>query len=141
MVFIKNSKQTHMNTTHQIITKYIDDAVERAADKAAEKAAEKAVSKFDTRLEEISDKAVSKMDSKIDVAVDTAVKKYSAETKQHMTDLKTFFTLEVDRAIEVLQGRPTEERVREIVQEEIRPLSQKVEIIEKEVKEINLKLA
>ncbi len=90
-----------MQTTHQIISSYIDEAVEKAASKID--------AKINTRIERITDEAADK-----------AVKKYAKETEQHMTDLKTFFSIELGKVAELVSSRPTEERVREIVREEIK---------------------
>jgi len=80
------------------------------------------------------------VDRVVDKAVDKAVAKYSKETEQHMTDLKTFFTIKMDKALEIMRGRPTEERVREIAQEEIKPVKQEMSMVKKEIGYINKKL-
>ena len=115
-----------METTHQAITKYIDDAVEKATDKAAEKAAEKA-----------ANKAAKKVESRFRVIF----KEYQSEMKQHMTDLKTFFSVELAKVAEIADFRPMEGRVREIVHEETKDMRSDIAVIKREVAEINQKLA
>ncbi len=111
-----------MKTTHQIITKYIDEAVNKAVSKSVDKASEEAATK-----------AVGKMK--------VFMQQLNTENKQHMTDLKTFFSLELGKVAEITQARPTEERVREIVQEEMAPLTLDINIIKKEVSTINAKVS
>lgn len=65
---------------------------------------------------------------------------FSKQSNQHMTDLKTFFSVELGKVLEAVNDRPTRADVREIVQEEIKPLKVEVHLIKKEVSEINKKL-
>lgn len=77
---------------------------------------------------------------KVETVINRAVEKYAKETKQHMTDLKTFFSVELGKVTEALNDRPTKEEVREIVKEEMKPLETRVNLIQKEVGVINKKL-
>ncbi len=83
-----------MESTHQVITKYIDEAIEKSVGKSATMAADEAVNKYYAKAQ--------------------------VENKQHMTDLKTFFSIELSKVVEIAGARPTEERVREIILEESR---------------------
>ena len=83
----------------------------------------------------------------IDVAVERERKifrkdfaKFTKESKQHMTDLKTFFSIELGKVLEATIAKPTVERVREIALEELKPTKIEISLITKEIGLINQKI-
>jgi flagellar motor component MotA len=111
-----------MNATHQIITNYIDEAVAKAVGQAATKAAREAADEVKKSFKEM-------------------FKKYKDEDHKeylrHMADLKGYFSESLKGMVEIEKAKPDEERVREIIQEENKPLKTEIDIIKKHVALIN----
>lgn len=135
-----------MNTTHQIITNYIDSAIAKAVDSAAEKAADKAVAKergfWKQDLKEYTTKEHESWKKDLKGSVEEIKqqnKESLKEIKRHNRALLGSFKESLKGMKEIGAAKPNEERVREIIQGEIKPLQIKVNLIKENVRQLNKK--